>query len=391
MTEKGEFSLLLRFVLLLLVQLTGTTQQALAQPLRSYAPRSWVLVWKDGGRVSDSTFGWIREHTATSQAIYVLDAGTLQVHAYHPVERRLLWSAGRKGSGPGEFLAPVDIASTSSGAVVLDPANGRVSEYGLHGNHIRDYAHPLYSRAKALCVMSDGSLVLHTTQRDAFLVRMSRAGRILRKWPFPWNVSDPDNPMLTNAVTLRGLPDHSCHFATTFGFGLIHVDTSNRLRTTKLVEQYPTPTFITRRGSNGLPGLYLEKGTNASLGGSHWRDTLGVIAMSAQGKLVGLDLYEKSSGRYLSSWLLPPDDRFAVSGRLLVGLSSSGITQSIRVWADSSDTLAVLRAMGIRKRPTTRPDSAKKSGRTRTTIPTPPAGTPARPPAPARVPPQANR
>jgi hypothetical protein len=362
----------------LLCGLVAASRPALSQPQRTYANRSWVLIWKDGGRISDTTFGWVREHTASDMAIYVLDAGTLQIHAYHPVQRRLMWSAGRKGSGPGEFLAPVDIATTGNGVAVLDPANGRISEYDVHGRHLRDLNNAILSRAKAMCVMADGSTVLNTSQSDSYLIRISREGRVLYRWRFPWKVEDPENPMLTSTTTIRGNPSGRCYFAPTFGFGVIHVDSNNQLRTTKLIENYPAPTFRTQRGSNGLPGLYLDKGTNASLGGFHWGDTLGVIAMSAQGKLAGLDLYEKESGKYLKTWMLPPDERFVWSNRTLVGLSASAITQSLRVWADTSDTLEVLRRLGVRK---TAP--VKK--------PTPRASTPARPSAPARVPPRASR
>lgn len=362
----------------LLCCLAAANRPALAQPQRIYANRSWVLIWKDGGRSTDTTFGWVREHTASDKAIFVLDAGTLQIHAFHPIERRLLWSAGRKGSGPGELLAPVDIATTRKGVAVLDPANGRISEYAVTGKHLRDLSNDILSRAKAMCIMADGSIVLNTSQPDSYLIRISQGGRVLHRWRFPWKVDDPENPMLTSTSSIRGDPSGACHFAPTFGFGLVHVDSSNRIRTTALVENYPTPTFRTKKASNGLPGLYLDKGTNASLGGFAWGDTLGVIAMNARGKPAGLDLYDRESGKYLQTWMLPPDDRFTKSGQTLVGLSASAITQSLRVWADTSDTLAVLRRLGVRKQVPT-----KK--------PTPPANTPARPPAPARARPPANR
>jgi hypothetical protein len=89
---------------------------------RTMLPKKWVGIWRVGGTANDTLFGWIREHVANENGVYILDAGTLEVHAFDPRNSRPLWSVGTKGSGPGQLLRPVDIALTARGEIaVLDP------------------------------------------------------------------------------------------------------------------------------------------------------------------------------------------------------------------------------------------------------------------------------
>lgn len=348
-----------------------------AQTTREYAPTRWVMLWSIGGRMADTTFGVIREHVSGEKAVYVLDEGTLQVHALDPRGARVLWSKGRRGTGPGEFLRPVDIALTADGLAVLDQGNGRITFFSGEGRHLRDVSGETLANASALCVLDDGSFVVQHSRRTGYLVRYRPDGRVQRKWDFPWPTNS-DQPMLFASSVLRGRVSSECHFAPTFGFGLAHVSRNGVLRTTPLLEKYSTPGFQSQTGSNGVPRTTLVSGHNASLGGMTWGDTIGVQAISASGRYAGLDLYDRISGRYLATWRLPPDDRFARSQQTVYSISASEITQGVRAWADTSDTTRIFRQSG------------RTSKRGPTTA-TPPASTPARPPAPARARPPANR
>ncbi len=365
----------LLLALLVLVQFIAVSS-ARGQRTRHYEATRWVMLWNVGGRMADTTFGVIREHVGSEKAIYVLDEGTLQVHALDPRSGRVIWTRGRRGSGPGELLRPVDIALTPTGLAVLDQGNGRITWLDAGGRHLRDVAGESLSSASALCVFADGSFVTQQSRRSGYLVHYRSDGRVQTKWDFPWQVNT-EQPMLLSSSVLRGNPSGECHFAPTFGFGLVHASSSGRLRTTPLLEKYPSPEFQIQPGSNGVPRTLLVSGQNASLGGFSWGDTVGVQAISASGKYAGLDLYDRISGQYLATWRLPPDDRFARTGGVVYSISASEITQSVRAWADTSDTTRVFRHWGLVRNVRLNP--------------TPPANTPARPPAPARARPPANR
>lgn len=372
-----------RIAILLCAWLSAPTD-LVAQRTRAYAPTRWVLMWSNGGGENDATFGSVREHVTTDSVTYVLDAGTLQVHAIELKTSKLLWSIGRRGSGPGELRMPVDIALTRTGFAVLDQGNGRIALFGFDGAHVRDISGETMANAISFCSLSDGSFVVQQSRKERYLVRYAGDGRIMNTWAFPWPTKADNASMLLSTSAIRGIPGAECHFVPTFGFGVVHVGLDGRLRTTKLFEQYPIPEFRLTVGTNGMPRTLLERGHNASLGGMHWSDTIGVNAMSARGGYVGLDLYDRQTGRYLATWRLPPDDRLTRSSGVMIGIASSNITQSVRAWADTSDTTRVFKSWGVKRKPVT---TGSKSA-----PPTPPRpNTLARPSAPARVPPPASR
>lgn len=332
-------------------------------------------MWRAGGTADDTLFGWVREHVADSQQVYVLDAGTLQLHAFSSRDGTHRWSVGGKGSGPGQLKRPVDLALGIDNSVgVLDPGNGRISFFGANGTFVRSVAVPDAAVASALCIMSDRSQLLLITSPSAFAVHLDVSGRVLRRHQFPWTLENGGNEFVTNATFVRGTASRQCTAATTFGFGLIIFDAGGSLRTAPFVEHVPLPTFRRTKLKGGDYAIMLDKGDNAALGG--WRSGDSLFVSFAGSKIADgiVDIYNMS-GRYLASWRSPPEDRMFYARKRLYGLSSGGATQKLRMWVDASDTSRVLEEAGVRSRPSRRPVSP----------PARPAGTPARrsPPAPA--------
>ncbi len=339
-------------------------------------PKKWVPIWKVGGTADDTLFGWVREHVANEKHVYILDAGTLQVHAFDAQTSRYAWSAGSKGSGPGQLARPVDIALTPQREVgVLDPGNGRVSVFDAGGRYVRSIVTPQASVANSVCFLTDGTALLSTYTAEAKIVRVNTQGKELAKWKFPWPLKQSANDFLHHLSVIRGGSPDRCVYGTTFGFGLFSIDAKGALLSFPFVEQVPMPTFRQERLSSGGVATYLDKGDNAARGGSRSGDTLVVSFDGAQMNGSVLDLYLQN-GTYIGSWPGPPEDRiFYINGRVY-GLSTAA-TQKLRVWADTADTTRVLTEMGFRQpRGIKRPATPRAS----TTAPRP-TPAPARPPA----------
>lgn len=69
--------------------------------------------------------------------IYIADSGEGLVKVYDP-SGRYLFKFGKRGTGPGQFLAPVGIAVASNRIYVSDSVTMRVQEFDLKGNYIKD-------------------------------------------------------------------------------------------------------------------------------------------------------------------------------------------------------------------------------------------------------------
>ncbi len=340
-------------------------------------PKKWVPIWRVGGTADDTLFGWVREHVANDKHVYILDAGTLQVHAFNAQTSQYAWSAGSKGSGPGQLARPVDIALTPQREVgVLDPGNGRISIFDTGGRYLRSIVTPTASLANTLCFLIDGTALLSTYNDEAKVVRVNAQGKELAKWKFPWPVKAGTGEFIHSVNIIRGGNPDRCVYGTTFGFGLFSIDDKGALLRFPFVEQVTMPTFRQERQSNGGVATYLDKGDNAARGGSRSGDTIVVSFAGSQMSRV-LDLY-KNDGTYIASWPGPPEDRiFYINGRVY-GLSTDA-TQKLRVWADTADTTRVLTEMGFRQ-----PRSIKRPV-------TPRANTTARRPKPVLPPPPTSR
>lgn len=344
---------------------------------RRLLPKKWVPIWRVGGTADDTLFGWVREHVANDKHVYILDAGTLQVHAFNAQTSQYAWSAGSKGSGPGQLARPVDIALTPQREVgVLDPGNGRVSVFDAGGRYLRSIVTPSASLANTLCFLIDGTALLSTYNDEAKIVRVNAQGKELAKWKFPWPVKAGADDFIHSVNIIRGGNPDRCVYGTTFGFGLFSIDAKGALLRFPFVEQVTMPTFRQERQSNGGVATYLDKGDNAARGGSRSGDTIVVSFAGSQMSRV-LDLY-LNDGKYIGSWPGPPEDRvFYINGRVY-GLSTDA-TQKLRVWADTADTTRVLTEMGFRQ-----PRSIKRPA-------TPRANTTAHRPKPVLPPPPTNR
>ncbi len=73
--------------------------------------------------------------------ILVMDGGASQVSAWTP-EGELLFVAGRRGEGPGEFVVPQDLLVEPDGFTVLSGYGSKFARFDAHGKHQESFLGP---------------------------------------------------------------------------------------------------------------------------------------------------------------------------------------------------------------------------------------------------------
>ena len=73
--------------------------------------------------------------------VLVMDGGTAQISAWTP-EGELLFVAGRRGEGPGEFVFPQDLLVERDGFIVLSGDGSRFARFDAFGGHVESFLGP---------------------------------------------------------------------------------------------------------------------------------------------------------------------------------------------------------------------------------------------------------
>lgn len=88
----------------------------------------------------------------------VVDVQEAQLRRYEE-SGRLVWHAGRKGSGPGEFINPTVVARLASGEVVAGQRSGRLSFFDPGGALVRTVETGI-TQMEDIVVLGDSALLL---------------------------------------------------------------------------------------------------------------------------------------------------------------------------------------------------------------------------------------
>jgi hypothetical protein len=103
----------------------GSRTPGLSRVMQSVA---WDTLWSIRSSDADTVLVDPAGIVATSDLVVVLDRGMSRVIALHARTARLVWVAGRRGEGPGEFEWPAFIAADRSGGFVVgDREIGRLT------------------------------------------------------------------------------------------------------------------------------------------------------------------------------------------------------------------------------------------------------------------------
>jgi hypothetical protein len=327
---------------LLLALGTGTPARSQPPGTRKMVNREWVGVWKVGGGADDELFAFPREMLATSDGVYVLDIGTLQLIAFDPLGRKR-WVVGSKGKGPGQFVQPVDLTVASNGDIaVLDPANGRISFFTPGGTFRRSVAAPGAVQASSLCITKDARIHLWVARPATDILTLEASGKPVVQRSFPWRVPPRSPELLRMAFFARGDASAACAFATLFGFGVGRLSATG-LMTTPYIESVPPPKLVQERLQGGTMRTTLAQGVNAAAAAMHSGDTILVpFAGSSPIARRVIDLYE-SGGGYIESWSIPGCGRVAYREPWLYCMANMSESARLVAFVPRLDTARVLR------------------------------------------------
>lgn len=357
-------------------------------PTRTYAADSaWERLWMAGTEDTQGLFSEPRAIIAHRSHVIVLDAGTREVRVMDLQTGRIQLTMQSKGVGPGEFKRPSKLIKSPEGFAILDHESGRLSNFSIEGTLLWDFAMPDLFEVSGICIPDGRTVVVHFSRARDNVIHFDTAGTRLSLRSIPWAHARTDMEAYANpGFVSNATPDFGCALSPVYGeqWAVLPAQPDQSPSVHPFHEPGVEPVFeaserVLERIS-GKVAVEIIQRTDASVvaqGVQAIHDTVVINAWTTrQFPRRILDYHHLPSGRYLYSRVLP----FSVNG-FAIAPDGTFIVSHI------GETDQIVMAM----RPTTRPDSAKKSGQTRTTIPAPPAGTPARPPAPARAPLPANR
>lgn len=156
-------------------------------PDRELLTSRWDTAWVRGGTSSDTLLLLPIAMAADDRRVYLLDSGARRVVALRASDGALLWTAGRRGVGPGEFSAANAIAVAASGEVlVYDHRAVRITVLDTLGSVVREIATPDVGYIQSLCPLRDGSMLASTLASARPLVRLSAQGTPIARFDLPW-------------------------------------------------------------------------------------------------------------------------------------------------------------------------------------------------------------
>lgn len=294
-------------------------------PDRSPQDRSWDLLFAVGG-AGDTVLQSPLQVAVTTDRIAVYDDGRRSLLMFDSTGQ-VLWSVGRGGQGPGEFLRVRDIAFDDDGALlVVDAGNGRlmriVDGEVLDEIRIESESGPL----EGILPGKGENLVLVVGSPP--LLTIDQSGSVVSRDEFPY--VDPEvHPMAEQAVAIGSTDDWALAFV--FGGGWIrkHGHTSFYR---SLVEDPGFPTVE-------LSGKFDARLVGASKVVEAISLNQGIVYLHTYARDEGqgyIDRFDGEDGTYIGSWKLPP--------AAAQGYTSSVSKELIAVLkADPSPTLLVYR------------------------------------------------
>ena len=233
------------------------------------------------------------------------------------VSGNLLWRAGRRGLGPGEFQSILDLEVDRDGQVrILDPRNRRITLLDGTGSLIETFPLPRDRVPAALLPRSfdpgHQTVMWHTNKRDTLWSSFSTTGRLNRYASMPTDISALfDHPLEGEGWAANG-PNGDVVVYFRWSSKMILLDHDGGVRSVvEGIEQVPFPgtTYIERtipdRGS--IRGFKIDPqairaAKSVAVGPA--RFFVLFVGTSANAARV-VDTYALSDGVYLGSYVLP--------------------------------------------------------------------------------------
>ena len=280
------------------------------EPGRRFMGVAWdtAWVWTASDSVPLDPFRTVSD----GERLYAVDGLNNRVTAFDARSGRILWSTGRRGSGPEELSGPDAVAAVSSGLIVSDPGNMRLARLDTDGR----FHEPVPLRnafPSALCELKDGSLLLPSSFAKTAFLRVDTSGRVLQEIDSPW----PDlreGTVSYRVFRLAPTPDGGCIAALELGRGFARFDGSRFLPPHRYVERFDLPEIT--RGSQmvTLAGgrkvrQFTERvvGTRGGVLGIAVVDSLLAVGFAGETAHRGrvIDFYDWRTGEYRHSCRTP--------------------------------------------------------------------------------------
>lgn len=287
-----------------------------SSPTRIQTTLSWDTLVHQHIPATDTLLFSADAVSTGDSGFWVLDRAAHRV-AHFDWEGSLRWYAGRRGSGPGEFLNPRALHADHEGAIhILDAANARISSFDVAGRLVAELSlAELDGTLHTFALAPDGIFGM-LTDGELVPVRVDREGRVERGTPIPVPGVEPTAVTLAlqgNAIALGDEGDRTDGrwiYAFTVGDGFVRMDGLGSLGDPLAYpEAIPFPGVAERRSREGdqtTTTRRMKPPTFAAgeVSGSSDRLAIRFFGETREGGR-WLDLYEADSGEYQESLLLP--------------------------------------------------------------------------------------
>lgn len=291
-----------------------------AFPARTLITAKWDTAWVRGGTPSDTLLLLPIAMAADDARTYVLDVGARRVVAFRSTDGALLWTAGRRGTGPGEFSAANAIAVTPAREIlVYDHRALRITVLDTLGNVAREIPTPEVGYIQSMCPFQDGSMLVSTLSSTRPLVHLAGDGNPVQRLDLPWAELADVQPIARQAG-MASIPHHErCVLALSMGSGFAVFRGSSVESKYPYVEQVRPPDVeIRSRNSPGQQSQSVHL-TDRTIAATDVVADESLLYTSFQGATPArgrvIDMYDLRTGEYRGSYgFQRPIARIARSG-----------------------------------------------------------------------------
>lgn len=275
---------------------------------RRMSTTSWRTRWKRGGRRQDTVLRAPTFAAASSEMIYVLDRDPNAVVAFRLTDGSIAWHSDTLDAPHIGY--PRDIAIRPNGEVViLDDRRRMIHRVTPNGGW--RVSTPLAGRWTpfTVCVPDDTSFVLYTLQARDPLVRVDTLGRVLARYPVPWDDLKEETSIVTQSRLATG-PGGECVLALHLGRGFATMNGASVITRQPYVEMVQLPTVIRRTWEvQGRPASSMRLPPNHPRGAlsAAVRDSTIFVLFGglSEDRYRVIDSYDLVRGTYRESWRLP--------------------------------------------------------------------------------------
>ncbi len=184
---------------------------------RAYLQGSWDTVWTRSGSLSDTVLLQPLLLLAFDSTVYVAEYGNMVVLALDAATGSVRWTAGRRGSGPREFMRPVLFRALDGMLAVADAPNQRISTVRADGSFASEARVELPSSVRSACQLSADVLLAGAVGRHSALLRFSPQDSSPRKVQAPWLADLDQLPTVLGQFHLTQVSPSLCAFVPLLG------------------------------------------------------------------------------------------------------------------------------------------------------------------------------